>query len=340
MRLQSRKTKTTSSKSKSKSAQKNHTPQKKSNASSQILALQKQLGNQTVQRLLTTETETHPAASTPNDHIQKKDKQYDPAENLTAARFSGIPELEQAYDNQTLIFDGRAGTFVTAIQKALEDFGFPLKEFGPDGIYGAETKQAVIDFQTAAGAEMIDGIIGPETMRLLDARANRDSEEKKEERRQETIEETRETIIEKVKKAIEEGGDDLRPQYSLCVLDQYTQYLSGNSTVKDTFMSDLAVFYYIEQNLGVEGAPHFEHPDDRRAPHAFKLLDRYVDRSPEILTREIVSLTKRVLAGFHMLNTQSKKPYYAMSRKHTIEFLQRYFAERIADPNDIHHCFQ
>src|SRR5690349_5711857 len=43
-----------------------------------------------------------------------------------------------------------------------------------DGVFGSKTEQAVIDFQTIRGLG-IDGIIGPDTWKLLQAEVNPDS---------------------------------------------------------------------------------------------------------------------------------------------------------------------
>jgi peptidoglycan hydrolase-like protein with peptidoglycan-binding domain len=83
-------------------------------------------------------------------------------------RFSGVVELEAAFDDERTIQVGHHGNFVTLIQQSLLDMGYTLPQFGADGTFGAETKAAIERFQTDAGAALIDGIVGPETMGLLD----------------------------------------------------------------------------------------------------------------------------------------------------------------------------
>lgn len=60
---------------------------------------------------------------------------------------------------------------VAKIQRALIDAGFPLPEFGPDGIFGSETESAVKQFQVSKGLseEEQDGKVGPVTLGLMDA---------------------------------------------------------------------------------------------------------------------------------------------------------------------------
>jgi peptidoglycan hydrolase-like protein with peptidoglycan-binding domain len=92
--------------------------------------------------------------------------------DLVAPRFSGNVTLEAAFDDELLISvnSRRTGTHVRLIQESLLAQGYTLPQFGADGIYGAETKAAIEAFQRDAGAVRVDGIVGPETMGLLDQR--------------------------------------------------------------------------------------------------------------------------------------------------------------------------
>lgn len=87
--------------------------------------------------------------------------------DLTSARFSGNLVLEACYDNERKLQVGSSGTEVSLIQQALVDAGFPLPEFGVDGIFGSETKRALQDFQRASSLGA-DGVLGPATMSALD----------------------------------------------------------------------------------------------------------------------------------------------------------------------------
>jgi peptidoglycan hydrolase-like protein with peptidoglycan-binding domain len=90
--------------------------------------------------------------------------------DLSATRFAGNLVLEGVYDNERLIQKGSRGTPVRLIQESLIAQGYDLHAFGADGIFGDETEAAVRAFQIDAGAVKLDGIIGPETMGLLDMR--------------------------------------------------------------------------------------------------------------------------------------------------------------------------
>jgi len=88
--------------------------------------------------------------------------------DLQSPRFAGDPILEACFDNERLLRTGDRGPAVVKIQQALIDAGFPMPRFGADGIFGAETKAAVQNYQSAHGLA-IDGIIGPITVGSLDA---------------------------------------------------------------------------------------------------------------------------------------------------------------------------
>jgi hypothetical protein len=90
--------------------------------------------------------------------------------DLVASRFSGVVELEAAFDGERIIRIGDQGNYVNLIQQSLLDMGYTLPEDGADGIFSLETKAAVERFQSDASAVKIDGIVGPETMALLDQR--------------------------------------------------------------------------------------------------------------------------------------------------------------------------
>jgi peptidoglycan DL-endopeptidase CwlO len=63
-----------------------------------------------------------------------------------------------------LMKQGASGDEVYVLQLKLQENGY--YQDAPDGIFGSETKQAVIDFQLAAGLQ-VDGVAGAATMRAL-----------------------------------------------------------------------------------------------------------------------------------------------------------------------------
>jgi peptidoglycan hydrolase-like protein with peptidoglycan-binding domain len=94
---------------------------------------------------------------------------------LQAPRFAGNGVLEDVLDGKRSLQLGDSGTEVRLIQESLVAMGYPLpksvSQVNPtqtDGIFGPETEAAVRRFQTDAKAVLIDGIVGQETMGLLD----------------------------------------------------------------------------------------------------------------------------------------------------------------------------
>lgn len=64
--------------------------------------------------------------------------------------------------------DDTTGGAVTPRQEQLQLWSPGILPSGVDGIYGSETEDAVVDFQTAFGLQPVDGQIGPETGAALD----------------------------------------------------------------------------------------------------------------------------------------------------------------------------
>ena len=101
-------------------------------------------------------------------------RQPAPAGRLRAARFQGDPILEQVMDNLIHLKNGSRGPriniAVQKVQRALIDAGFPLPEYGPDGLFGSETERTVKAFQADRDLppEQQDGIVGPITLGRLD----------------------------------------------------------------------------------------------------------------------------------------------------------------------------
>lgn len=77
-----------------------------------------------------------------------------------------IDPFKKIRKNKKLVSIGSTGPLVEEIQNLLVEKGHPLPEYGIDGIFGEETKQAVRDFQTKESIR-VDGIVGPETIGKL-----------------------------------------------------------------------------------------------------------------------------------------------------------------------------
>lgn len=82
--------------------------------------------------------------------------------------FKDNPPLEKANDDQMLISTGQKGEYITDLQEGLMEADQKLPNFGADGDFGNETRNAVVGFQTKNHLNKIDGIVGPETIGALD----------------------------------------------------------------------------------------------------------------------------------------------------------------------------
>ncbi|MCA9181475.1 MAG: peptidoglycan-binding protein [Planctomycetales bacterium] len=92
---------------------------------------------------------------------------------LTSPRFAASARLQQAALNSPVMRQGEKGEPVAIVQRALLDLGYLMpittKKTGcPDGIYGVETANVVLQFQRKHGLGA-DGITGTQTLEKLDA---------------------------------------------------------------------------------------------------------------------------------------------------------------------------
>ncbi len=88
--------------------------------------------------------------------------------DLESDRFMGDLVLEACFDGERTLGFGSSGAAVTKIQQALVDAGFPLPQFGVDGIFGSETRGALTDFQRSSSLPET-GVVDSSTMSSLDA---------------------------------------------------------------------------------------------------------------------------------------------------------------------------
>lgn len=91
------------------------------------------------------------------------------AEKPENPQYARNPPLEKANDNEMLISTGHKGGYVSEIQAGLLEWNEnALPNYGADGDFGSETRNAVLDFQIDQGLKGQEGIVGPETMGTLD----------------------------------------------------------------------------------------------------------------------------------------------------------------------------
>jgi hypothetical protein len=89
-----------------------------------------------------------------------------PATTTTASSASSEKTLRIALPEGSSLHRGDRGGAVTALQKGLAALGFATGE--PDGVFGATTEAAVVDFQQSNNLRP-DGVVGSDTVRLLNA---------------------------------------------------------------------------------------------------------------------------------------------------------------------------
>ncbi|HEY6889047.1 MAG TPA: peptidoglycan-binding domain-containing protein [Solirubrobacter sp.] len=82
---------------------------------------------------------------------------------LRSGRFAGEPRLEACLSGAATLERGAVGAAVAKVQQALMELGFSLREFGPDGVFGVETSDAVAAFDG-------EPVVGARTMAALDER--------------------------------------------------------------------------------------------------------------------------------------------------------------------------
>ena len=116
-----------------------------------------------------------PLPKSPAPPVQRKDAPED--RTLRSGRFAGDEKLEEALDDRRHVKFGAVGDHVKKLQQAMIDAGIPMpistrKTGSPDGIFLEETHQSVKEFQRKCGLEGadVDGVVGPITMGLFDAR--------------------------------------------------------------------------------------------------------------------------------------------------------------------------
>jgi hypothetical protein len=81
------------------------------------------------------------------------------------AKESGKPAKIDSVVRESGLRIGSAGYRVEALQKRLNELGFPVKV---DKDFGPSLRRAVMAFQAEKGLDPVDGVVGPETQRALD----------------------------------------------------------------------------------------------------------------------------------------------------------------------------
>lgn len=114
---------------------------------------------------LTTASQTTTAAQQTTTAAQTTTGEQ-PAVTTTPSTTPETEPLQVTLPNGESMRRGDRGSEVEDLQKGLAELGFSTGE--PDGVFGADTEAAVIDFQQSNDLTP-DGVVGSETVRLLNA---------------------------------------------------------------------------------------------------------------------------------------------------------------------------
>jgi Putative peptidoglycan binding domain len=138
------------------------------------LQAQRVLGNlavaREVRRLI---AQRRSSAAEPARLQRKKLTDAEKSQDLQSEALKNSPRLQQAFDDAPLLSAGETSEGVQALQRALVKLGYPLpvsfaKTGDADGIFGSETRTAVVKFQTDQTLAYKDGIAGRETLGAMD----------------------------------------------------------------------------------------------------------------------------------------------------------------------------
>jgi len=105
---------------------------------------------------------------------RKKLTDAEKALDLQSDALKNDERLQQAFDNAPLLRSGETSDGVKTLQRALRDLGYPMpvsfaNTGDADGIFGDETRRAVLKFESDHTLEHRDGIVGRETLQTMDA---------------------------------------------------------------------------------------------------------------------------------------------------------------------------
>jgi putative peptidoglycan binding protein len=114
----------------------------------------------------TTASQTATAAPQTTTGAQQTTTREQPAVTTTPSTTPETASLQVTLPAGETLSRGDRGSEVEDLQKGLAQLGFSTGQ--PDGVFGADTEAAVIDFQQSNDLTP-DGVVGSETVRLLNA---------------------------------------------------------------------------------------------------------------------------------------------------------------------------
>ena len=138
-----------------------------------VLGAQRRLGNRAAQGVVLRLLAQSVARDARRRVQRKKLTDEERAVDLQSEALKNDARLQQAFDNAPLLQRGETSPGVKTLQRALRDLGYPLpisfaKTGDADGIFGGETRAAILKFQNDQKLVYKDGIAGRETLGAMD----------------------------------------------------------------------------------------------------------------------------------------------------------------------------
>jgi peptidoglycan hydrolase-like protein with peptidoglycan-binding domain len=99
-------------------------------------------------------------------------------ETLRSPRFTDDRVLAACLAGELMIGPGSAGPAVARVQQALMDLTYSLRDYGPDGVFGRETADAVAAFNVDLGLGPDLRVVDGRTIRALDDRCSSTSSDR------------------------------------------------------------------------------------------------------------------------------------------------------------------
>lgn len=280
----------------------------------------------------------------------------DEKENLQSKVFSGNQTLEKVFDNQKTLKVGSSGTHIAKIKTVLDKLGF-LPENQNSNEFDSVMQSGLKRFQEYYDTILEDGVIGPETMRYLDSKAEyleRDFGECEPEEREEQIEDVEEIFEDEKDKEDEKWFWEDKsgvPDMALGILQLYKKHLNGES-VNDLYipswLSNLrfSLLLYIKQEGLLEEVPkdlkgnkmknRFYHPIEEIEESLFDKLDQ-ASNSSDLFDKvqETVLDVNRAIATIDQYTNGLLGHWCTTSHK-----LKDYLVSRSENKNDIYSAFK
>lgn len=273
----------------------------------------------------------------------------DPKDNLRSEMFAGVSILEDVYDNSSILKMGASGDHILRIRQILHRSGY-IEKSSSTLKFDETFKSGLQALQSSSNAILEDGIVGPETMRLLDSKAlylERDEGECPADPK-ENIEKAKEKFAkekeEEDKKWFFDDTKSDMPEIQLKIVNLYEKYSSGNA-VNERYISNKAKKMLIDlkayilrngtiEEIAGEKNPYFQPISDIETS-AFQRLDAISD--PDAFIVAVEDLAKEIQKTISLIRYYTSWPRGAAYPSGGELF--DHITKRSENPNDIYSAF-